>query len=133
MKKRLFLFMLSICFLFTSVGVFSACADNKTEGKIKIVTTIFPVYDWTLNILGENKDVTIKNLLNSSVDLHSYQPSVADIAAIATCDLFIYVGGESDNWVEDALRNATNNDMVVIKLLDVIDSALEEEEKDASL
>ena len=63
--------------------------------------------------------------------MHSYQPSVADIAKISTCDLFIYVGGESDTWVADALNNATNKNMQVINLLDVLgDKKKEEEQKE---
>ena len=85
-----------------------------------------------MNVIGEHEDdVNIVNLLNSGVDMHSYQPSMSDIMYIATCDLFVYVGGESDDWVESALAKATNKDMVVIKLLDVVgDAALDEEHKD---
>ena len=131
MKKKIVSIILSICCLFAFGYVFSACSNNNS-GRIKIVTTIFPEYDWTMNILGgHSEEVNIINLLNSGVDLHSYQPSVADITAIATCDLFIYVGGESDGWVEDALKNVTNKEMIIIKLLDVVgDSALSEEIKD---
>ena len=131
--KKLLSFLVIICCLFSLVGVLTACQDSDWEnGNLKIVTTIFPEYDWTLNVLGDHAEsVNIKNLLNSGIDLHSYQPSVADITYIATCDLFIYVGGESDKWVENALKKATNENMVVIKLLDVIgDSALDEEHKE---
>lgn len=62
------------------------------------------------------------------VDLHSYQPTAQDILKISTCDLFIYVGGESDGWVSDALQEAANKDMKVIDLLDVLDDAVKEEE-----
>nr|MCR5282715.1 metal ABC transporter substrate-binding protein [Lachnospiraceae bacterium] len=62
------------------------------------------------------------------VDLHSYQPTADDIMSISTCDMFIYVGGESDEWVEDALKEATNKDMVVINLLEVLGDLVKEEE-----
>ncbi len=67
-------------------------------------------------------------LLDNGVDLHSYQPTAQDILKISTCDLFIYVGGESDGWVSDALQEAANKDMKVIDLLDVLDDAIKEEE-----
>ncbi|MCR5832153.1 MAG: metal ABC transporter substrate-binding protein [Lachnospiraceae bacterium] len=107
----------------------NAAADTAAQGagKVKIVTTIFPEYDWVMNILGsEQADVTM--LLDNGVDLHSYQPTAEDIMKISTCDLFIYVGGESDEWVEDALKEAVNKDMVVIDLLDVLGSSVKEEE-----
>jgi ABC-type metal ion transport system, periplasmic component/surface adhesin len=93
------------------------------------VTTIFPIYDWVMNVLGEqaaNAEVTM--LLDNGVDLHSYQPTADDIVRISTCDLFIFVGGESDEWVEDALQEATNKNMVVINLMDVLGDAVKEEE-----
>ena len=67
-------------------------------------------------------------LLDSGVDLHSFQPTADDIIKISTCDLFVYVGGESEDWVEDALAERSNEDMVVVNLMDVLDEALKEEE-----
>ncbi len=115
-------------------GCLSACSSGEQKpapesGRLQIVTTIFPEYDWVMNILGEgraNADVTM--LLDTGVDLHSFQPTAADILKISTCDLFIYVGGESDEWVDDALREATNKSMTVVSLLDVLGDAVKEEE-----
>jgi zinc transport system substrate-binding protein len=102
---------------------------NKGSDKIDVVTTIFPEYDWVVNILGDKADnAEVTMLLDNGVDLHSFQPTAFDIAKIADCDLFIYVGGESDEWVDDALSEATNKDMVVINLLDVLGSTVKEEE-----
>lgn len=102
---------------------------NKDDGKLKIVTTIFPEYDWVMNIVGEKKDnMDITLLLNSGIDLHSYEPSVQDTIAVSKCDLFVYVGGESDEWVEDVLKQATNKDMKVINLMDTLGDAIKEEE-----
>jgi zinc transport system substrate-binding protein len=117
-----------------TVGCLSACGADERQNaagndRIRIVTTIFPEYDWVMNILGSdpaNTDVTM--LLDTGVDLHSFQPTAEDILKISVCDLFIYVGGESDEWVDDALREATNRDMVVIKLLDALGDAVKEEE-----
>lgn len=107
----------------------AASKEEATEGQIKIVTTIFPEYDWVKEILGdmaEAADITL--LLDKGVDLHSYQPTADDIMKISTCDLFIYVGGESDEWVEDAFETATNKDMKVINLLDVLGDSVKAEE-----
>lgn len=72
-------------------------------------------------ILGDKADhAEVTMLLDNGVDLHSYQPTADDIIKISDCDLFIYVGGESDGWVEDALKEAANKDMQVINLLDVL-------------
>ena len=129
MKKTLSI-VIVICCVFSLIAVLSACGeDDWDNGNLKIVTTIFPEYDWTMNVLGDHaKNVNIKNLLNSGVDMHSYQGNFRDTRYITTCDLLIYVGGESDDWVEDALKQAQNKDMIVIKLLDVIDDALDEAE-----
>ena len=83
--------------------------SRANGGKISIVTTIFPEYDWVRQIVGEQSDnVEITMLLNNGVDLHSYQPTADDLIKIKTCDLFIYVGGESDKWVDDVLKQKTN-------------------------
>lgn len=106
-----------------------AAEENAAGDSLHIVTTIFPEYDWVMNILGEKAaDAEVTMLLDSGVDLHSYQPTADDILKIASCDVFIYVGGESDEWVEDALKEATNKEMVVVNLLETLgDSAKEEE------
>ena len=104
-------------------------ATPEAVASLSIVTTIFPEYDWVKEILGENPgDAEVTMLLDNGVDLHSYQPTADDILKISTCDMFIYVGGESDEWVEDALKEATNKDMVVVNLLDVLGSDVKEEE-----
>ena len=96
---------------------------------LKIVTTIFPEYDWVREILDDKADhAEVTMLLDNGVDLHSYQPTADDIIKISDCDLFLYVGGESDGWVEDALKEATNKEMQVINLLDVLGEQVKEEE-----
>ncbi len=102
------------------------------DKSLNIVCTIFPEYDWVKEILGSHaENDTITYLLDNGVDLHSYQPTAKDMAEIARCDLFIYVGGESDEWVEDALAEAVNPDMQVINLMEVMgDSAKLEELKE---
>jgi zinc transport system substrate-binding protein len=122
-------------------GCLVACSSDKNQGstdtntgnpgskKLNIVTTIFPEYDWVMNILGANtQGAEVTMLLDNGVDLHSYQPTAGDILKISSCDMFIYVGGESDEWVEDVLKEATNKNMVVINLLDELGNSVKEEE-----
>lgn len=128
MKKILALLLA----LWIPAAVLSGCVpqdDSAASNKLNIVTTIFPAYDWVREILGAETDrAEITMLLDSGVDLHSYQPTVDDIVKISDCDLFLYVGGESDGWVDDALKNAPNKERKVIRLLDVLgDSAKAEE------
>lgn len=103
--------------------------EKGNSNKISIVCTTFPQYDWVKNILGEEAErfyVTL--LLDNGVDMHSYQPAVKDIATAGSSDLFIYVGGESDTWVEDALKEAKNKDLKAINLMETLDNFIKEEE-----
>ena len=119
--------VLSIASMFAPLCV--SCNGIKDNGKTKIVTTIFPEYDWVMNIVGEQKNnFNVTMLLDSGVDLHSYSPSPKDIVTISNCDLFIYVGGESDGWTEEVLKTAKNKDMKVINLMTVLGDGAKEEE-----
>ena len=133
MKKIITLMLVAVL----AVCALSGCGTSKSgedtkDKKIKIVTTIFPEYDWVMQILGDKADkADVTMLLDKGVDLHSYQPSTADIAKISEADVFIYVGGESDEWVEDVLKEAKNKNLKVINLMDVMgDKAKEEEVKE---
>ena len=104
-------------------------SKTPTNEKIKVVTTIFPEYDWVKQIAGDAlSDIELTLLLDNGVDLHSYQPTIEDIMKIRNCDLFIYVGGESDAWVDDVLKQANNKDMHVINLLDALKENVKIEE-----
>ena len=106
-----------------------SCNGTNNNGKTKIITTIFPEYDWVMNVLGDKKDnFDVSMLLDSGVDLHSYSPSPKDIVSISNCDLFVYVGGESDEWVDDVLKDAKNKEMKVINLMEVLGDKAKEEE-----
>ena len=124
MKK--FTALLLTIVLFLSLCPVSGLAEEA--GKIRVVTTIFPIYDWVREIAGDTGNTEITLLLDSGVDLHSFQPSAQDILKVATCDLFIYVGGESDEWAEDALAEAVNPDMVVISLVEALGENAKAEE-----
>lgn len=131
MKKRDFLTFMSLLILLCC----SACGNKNGDqtasaGRpLRITAAIFPAWDWTKNILGDNPgNIELTLLLDNGVDLHSYQPSVEDILTISSCDLFIYVGGESDRWVTDALKQAKNPEMHVVRMLEAIGEAAREEE-----
>lgn len=109
--------------LLLSVLFLTAAANADS---VKIVTTIFPIYDWVREIVGSNADVTL--LMDSGIDLHSYQPTAQDIMKISSSDLFIYVGGESDKWVGDVLKTTLNPNLTAINLVKLMGSEIKEEE-----
>ncbi len=126
MKKIIYIF----CMLALAASAIMGCSadSNNNTAKLSIVTTIFPEYDWVREIAKGNENVEITMLLDKGVDLHSFHPTADDIVKVSSCDMFIYVGGESDEWVEDAIKEAINKDMVVINLLDVLGDSVKEEE-----
>ena len=99
--------------------------QNKVENeKISVVATIFPQYDFVRQIAGDN--VELKMLLKPGEETHSYEPTPQDIIAIQNSDLFIYVGGENDAWVEDILESMPDNGRKTLKLVDCVDTVEEE-------
>ena len=127
MKKYLVLFLIFV-FVFTSCQKKSAETERAEAGKVTVLATVFPVYDWARNLAAGSESVSVDLLLKDGVDLHSYQPSAADIVKISTADIFIYVGGESDTWVATALKNAGNENQIVINLMEVLKGFVKEEE-----
>ena len=126
MKKSLPILLASFLM---GAGLSACSAPSLNNDKLEIVTTIFPEYDWTREILGKNPaNAEVTMLLDNGIDLHSYQPTAQDLIKISDCDLFIYVGGESDEWVARALEQSTNKDMVVINLLESLGDKVKEEE-----
>ena len=123
MKKLLSI--LIICALCLSLTACGGTVQQTDNDKITIVATIFPEYDWLRNLTAGSDNIELKLLIDQGVDLHSYQPSVNDIVAISTCDVFIYTGGASDVWVEDALETAMNDDILVIDLMEILEQSRE--------
>lgn len=117
--------MAALVMLFTSMFSGAPLAEEK---KVSVVTTIFPIYDWVREIVGDTGNAEITLLLDNGVDLHSYQPTAQDIMKVATCDAFMYVGGESDGWVKDALAESVNPDMVVVSLVEALGEEVRTEE-----
>ncbi|MCR4595805.1 MAG: metal ABC transporter substrate-binding protein [Lachnospiraceae bacterium] len=132
MKKYITVLVAAVLAACNICGCASSDAGQVQKGdddRLHIVATIFPEYDWVCEVLGDKADgADVTLLLDNGVDLHSFQPTAEDILKIASCDMFIYVGGESDEWVEDALKEASNKDMVVINLLEVLGDNVKSEE-----
>lgn len=125
-NKYLITLLLSLLVLINT----TSCKQKKVDlsDKINIVCTIFPEYDWVQQIIGKESQNTLLTLvIKNGTDLHSFQPSATDIVNISTSDLFIYVGGESDEWIEDVLKNNTNKEIEVINLMEVLSENIKEE------
>ena len=132
MRKRV---IAVICSCVVMIGCLSACGSNTESSSapesdnLQIVTTIFPIYDWVREILGENPaGIELTMLMDNGVDLHSFQPTAMDILRVSSCDMFVYVGGESDQWVEDAMQEAANEKQKEINLMESLGDGMKEEQ-----
>lgn len=113
MRKKLILVLalcLGLCFL-------TGCAGEGKQDKLSVVAVIFPEYDWVRQIIGADSGIQLTLLVDDGVDPHSFQPSVADMVAVEECDLLIYGGGESDAWLEDALKGKQKATVALLPLL----------------
>lgn len=127
--KKITAVLLSLILMISALTGCGGAQNNHAD--IKVVATVFPIYDWVREIVKDDVDIKLDMLLDNGADLHSYQPSATDIMDISDCDVFIYVGGESDKWVSDVIAQAKNKDMIVLDLLDILgDKAKEEEVKE---
>ena len=129
MKKFLKICLYTIA-LAVAVFMVGCKGDNLPvdDGKLKIVTTIFPEYDWVKQIAGDSNNLDITFLMKNGGDLHSYSPSAEDILKISSCDMLVYVGGESDKWIEEILENSVNSNIKTINLMNVLGEKAKEEE-----
>ena len=129
MKLKSFLVAATIAASGVAIAAEPAAGESAAgTPRVKIVATTFPVYDWTREVLGEKlADADLVLLQKSGVDLHSYSPSAADLRMIAACDLFVFVGGESDEWTERALAQQGNPRRRVLNLVKALGSAAKEE------
>ncbi|MBO6076580.1 MAG: zinc ABC transporter substrate-binding protein [Fibrobacter sp.] len=134
MKKIAF-----IASIFALLTLFIACnSDSEKKNseqaasngkKISVVATIYPQYAWLKEILGNQADsLDLTLLIKNGMDLHSYKPSAADIATIAKADMIVYVGGESDEWIEKALEATPNEKRVQVNLLAALGDRVKAEE-----
>lgn len=121
---------LLLCFALFA-GLLSGCgeASKQEDGKLSVVATVFPLWDWTRTLLGGGaEEASLTLLLDNGTDLHSYQPTVDDLTIISNADLLIYVGGESDSWIEDALSEKVNPDLIAVNLMEILGDRLRLEE-----
>ncbi len=116
--KKIILLVLSFALL---VGCFAGCGAAQAADRIDIVCTIFPVYDWMRELTAGSENIELTLIADNGVDMHSYQPTTGDIVDISTCDIFVYVGGESDEWVEEVIARSGNEDMIVVNLLEALE------------
>lgn len=134
LKKRLSLIKLQslmLCvILAASLFTFTGCQGNvQNNGKINIVCTTYPQYNWIQNIIGEeSEEFNLTLLVDGGADLHSYQPSAKDMAKISSADMFVYVGGSSDAWVFDAVRETVNKNMKKVNMMELLGDRAKEEE-----
>lgn len=127
MKKTLSI-LIAVALVITLFGCNTGNQTESSADKINVVTTIFPQYDFTRQIAQDKAELTL--LLSPGGETHTYEPTPKDIIKIEKSDLFIYVGGESDVWVDDILKNTDTSKTTVIKLMDCIEP-IEEEEGDS--
>ena len=124
----------SLLFSLLTAAIFSLVACNNTEkkpeqGKLSVVATIYPEYAWLKEILGSRADsVDLTLLIKNGVDLHSYKPTAQDIAKIASANMVVYVGGESDEWIKDALEASPKKDRAEINLMVALGDRVKAEE-----
>ncbi|WP_085491682.1 metal ABC transporter substrate-binding protein [Fibrobacter sp. UWB13] len=133
MKKLSFCFLACAIFvaaLFSLVACNSVSENKKQEShEFSIITTIYPEYAWTKEILGTRTDsVNLTLLIKNGIDLHSYKPTAHDVAKIASADMVIYVGGESDEWIKDALTASPKKGRVEINLMEALGDRVKAEE-----
>lgn len=112
--KRKLLILLALCLAFSSL---TGCAGNGEPERLSVVAVIFPEYDWVRQIIGADSGIELTLLVDDGVDPHSFQPSVADMVKVEECDLLIYGGGESDAWLEDALKGKDKAALALLPLL----------------
>lgn len=123
--KKIISLLLSLFVICGVVFGLSACSNNTESHKISVVTTVFPLYDWAKQVIGENNEtVELTLLFNNGADPHSYQPTAEDFAKISTCDLLIFIGGDSDDWIEKAISTSQNKNMKIINAFDVLGEAV---------
>lgn len=104
-----------------SMVLMSSCGNTAVnDDGLKIVCTAFPQYDYIKNILGSDEGLSL--LLDDGADLHSYEPTAADIIEIGSADLFVYIGGISDAWVEGALKSANSKSLKTVALMDLVET-----------
>ena len=119
--------IISIILIAAALLGLCACGSKEPEqpkSNLSIVCTAFPQYDFVKNILGTDEGLTL--LIDDGGDLHSYEPTAQDIITVGSADIFIYVGGVSDEWVEGVITAANNPNLKTIALMELVETYDEE-------
>ncbi len=124
MKKIIKIFFVAVMF-FSLVSV-TGCGNKKNNNKLTIISTSFPGYDFARAILKDVDGTEVKMLLKPGSETHDFEPTPQDIINIKNSDIFIYVGGDSDEWIEDVLEDIDTDKTKVIKLMDLVNVVEEE-------
>lgn len=118
--------ILTVMFVFILLAFIVGCKAEKDDDKLTIITSNFPSYDFARAITKDVPKTSVEMLLKPGTDMHNYEPSPKDIIKISKADIFIYVGGESDEWIDDLLDNIDTKKVKVVKLMDLVDTVEEE-------
>lgn len=128
MKLRLKCASAAILAAFMLLSVGCGAPNVKRSGKINVLCTVFPLYDWARNIAGNTAEVSLLN--ENGADMHSYQPTAADIVRLHSCDILIYTGGESEKWVAEVIKQSSNENLKALNLIELLgDRAVNEREE----
>lgn len=122
MKKISKLLLIFVVSIFGIVGLTGCNKKQENQDKLTIVSTNFPGYDFARAITMDNTNVKVKMLLKPGAESHTFEPTPEDIKTIKNSDIFIYVGGDSDEWVDDILSDIDTDKTKVIKLIDLVDA-----------
>lgn len=114
--KRIITLLLAVLVL--AGGLCGCSAQSDNDGRLKIVCTVFPLYDWMRELTAGSENVELILIADNGVDMHSYQPTTGDIVDISTCDMLVYTGGQSDEWVDEIVERSGNEHMMVAHLID---------------
>lgn len=114
--------VLSLCACSSESGY-----SSSDSGKLKIISTVFPPYDLARQIAGDNAEISI--LLPPGSEIHNYEPSAKDMIAIRNCDIFLYIGGENEQWAEKLINSNDTENVTAVKLIDYVPTLSEDEDE----
>ncbi len=123
--KKILKIMVALVMAFSIVGLTGCNKTNKND-KLTIISTSFPGYDFARAIIKDSKNVEVKMLLKPGAESHDFEPTPQDIKNIKNSDIFIYVGGDSDEWIEDILKDIDLNKTKIVRLMDLVDTVEED-------
>lgn len=132
-KSKVLKIMCAVLAAFLAASVFGGCANarkqNKSDdGKLNVITSNFPPYDFLREIGGDK--INLSMLISPGAESHSFEPTPQDIADVNSCDVFVYVGGKSDQWVGSLINSGDNKDMRVVTMMDCVELLDEPHDED---